>query len=208
MLPTSFSTILSPPPQTRLREEQVEAGQGAGHLSLVMEYFLSDKVKPGKENSSSLLTFRFGKLTFSFFLSVCLFLFSFLISLSLFYFLSLFLSLLILFLFCLIQLYYCRFASAAVSCSSVRYSTGGVGFGFWLTGKLGRAWVGAWMVHGMVHGWWWWWVLMMMMWGWANACVYYNCFSIYQGISPPKEMLLSFSIGAFLTNFELTNRKQ
>ena len=42
---------------------------------------------------------------------------------------------------------------AAVSCSPVGYRLGGVGFGFWLTGKLGRAWVGAWVVHGMVHGW-------------------------------------------------------
>ena len=34
---------------------------------------------------------------------------------------------------------------------------GGVGLVFWLTGKLGRAWVGAWvhdMVHDMVHGIW------------------------------------------------------
>ena len=41
--------------------------------------------------------------------------------------------------------------TAAVSCSPVPYRLGGVGFGFWLTGKLGRAWVGAW--HGVwVHG--------------------------------------------------------
>ena len=36
---------------------------------------------------------------------------------------------------------------------------GGVRFGFWLTGKLGRAWDGAWVVHGVVRGWcmvvWW-----------------------------------------------------
>ena len=40
---------------------------------------------------------------------------------------------------------------AAVSCSSSAYRLGGVGFGIWLTGKLGRAWHrcmgGAW-VHG------------------------------------------------------------
>ena len=30
------------------------------------------------------------------------------------------------------------------------YRFGGVGFGFWLTGKLGCAWVSAWVVHGMV----------------------------------------------------------
>ena len=42
---------------------------------------------------------------------------------------------------------------AAVSCSPDVYRLGGVGFGFWLTGKQGRAWHrcmgGAW-VHGMV----------------------------------------------------------
>ena len=32
---------------------------------------------------------------------------------------------------------------AAVSCSPVGYRLGGVKMGFWLTGKLGRAWVGA-----------------------------------------------------------------
>ena len=40
---------------------------------------------------------------------------------------------------------------AAVSCSPVPYRFGGVGFGFWLTGKLGRAWHwcmgGAWYIH-------------------------------------------------------------
>ena len=34
---------------------------------------------------------------------------------------------------------------AAVSCSPDAYRLGGVGFGFWLTGKLGHAWVGAWV---------------------------------------------------------------
>ena len=44
--------------------------------------------------------------------------------------------------------------SAAVSCA---YRLGGVGLGCGMTGKLGRAWVGAWvgawLVHGLVHGW-------------------------------------------------------
>ena len=35
---------------------------------------------------------------------------------------------------------------AAVSCSSVTARLGGIGFGIWLMGKLGRAWVGAWHV--------------------------------------------------------------
>ena len=30
--------------------------------------------------------------------------------------------------------------------------SGGVGFGFWLTGRLGRAWVGAWRGAWVVHG--------------------------------------------------------
>ena len=34
--------------------------------------------------------------------------------------------------------------------------------GFGLMGKLGRAWVSAYVVHSMVHGWWWLW---MMWWG-------------------------------------------
>ena len=42
---------------------------------------------------------------------------------------------------------------AAVQCGPVTPMLGGVGLVFWLTGKLGRAWVGAW-VHGMVHGIW------------------------------------------------------
>ena len=29
----------------------------------------------------------------------------------------------------------------------------GVKKGYFLTGKLGRAWVGAWVEYGMVHGW-------------------------------------------------------
>ena len=41
---------------------------------------------------------------------------------------------------------------AAVSCSAVPYRLGGVGFVFWMTGKLGRAWVGAWVGAWVVHG--------------------------------------------------------
>ena len=40
---------------------------------------------------------------------------------------------------------------AAVSCSPVPYRLGGVGFGLWLMGKLGRAWhrcMGGVWVHG------------------------------------------------------------
>ena len=33
---------------------------------------------------------------------------------------------------------------AAISCSAMSYRLGRVGFGFWLTGKLGCAWIGAW----------------------------------------------------------------
>ena len=39
---------------------------------------------------------------------------------------------------------------AAVSCSPVAYRLGGAGFGFWLTGKLGRAWHWCMAVHGVV----------------------------------------------------------
>ena len=38
---------------------------------------------------------------------------------------------------------------AAVWCSPDVAMLGGVKMGFWLTGKLGRAWVGAWVVHGL-----------------------------------------------------------
>ena len=47
---------------------------------------------------------------------------------------------------------------SAVPCSLNAHRLGGVKFGFWLTGKLDRTWVGAWrgawygMVHGMVNG--------------------------------------------------------
>ena len=37
---------------------------------------------------------------------------------------------------------------AAVKCSPSVYRLGGVVLGYFLTGKLGRAWVGAWVVHG------------------------------------------------------------
>ena len=37
---------------------------------------------------------------------------------------------------------------AAVSCSAVLAMLGGVGLGSGTTGRLGRAWVGAWVVHG------------------------------------------------------------
>ena len=37
---------------------------------------------------------------------------------------------------------------AAVLCSSNMVSLAEAGLGFWLTGKLGRAWVGEWVVHG------------------------------------------------------------
>ena len=44
---------------------------------------------------------------------------------------------------------------AAVSCSSVAYRLPAMGFGIWLTGKVGRAWHrcmgGAW-VHGSLVG--------------------------------------------------------
>ena len=40
--------------------------------------------------------------------------------------------------------------SAAVSCA---YRLGGVGLGYGMTGKLGRTWVGAWLVHGWCMGW-------------------------------------------------------
>ena len=38
------------------------------------------------------------------------------------------------------------FNEAAVLCSPIPYWLGGVGLGLGLTGKLGRAWVGAWVV--------------------------------------------------------------
>ena len=42
---------------------------------------------------------------------------------------------------------------AAVSCGPVTARLGGAGFGFWLTGKLCRAWFGAWVVvPGFLHG--------------------------------------------------------
>ena len=44
------------------------------------------------------------------------------------------------------------YKSAAVSFSPDAYRLGGVKIGFWLTGKLGRAWVDAWC--GAWHGAW------------------------------------------------------
>ena len=38
-----------------------------------------------------------------------------------------------------------RVYTAAVSCSSVTARLGGVKMGIWLTGKLGRTWVGSWV---------------------------------------------------------------
>ena len=40
----------------------------------------------------------------------------------------------------------------AVPCSPDAYRLGGVRLGSGTMGKLGRAWVGAWGVHGMVYG--------------------------------------------------------
>ena len=49
--------------------------------------------------------------------------------------------------------YHSTQAIAAVSCIADAYWLGGVGLGPGTTGKLARAWVGAWMVHGcMVVG--------------------------------------------------------
>ena len=47
--------------------------------------------------------------------------------------------------------------TSEVSCSPNAYQLGGVGLEFWVTGKPGRARVGAWdgvWVHGAVHAWW------------------------------------------------------
>ena len=41
---------------------------------------------------------------------------------------------------------------ATVSCSAVGYMLGGVKLGSGMTGKLGRAWVSAWLVHGILVG--------------------------------------------------------
>ena len=43
-------------------------------------------------------------------------------------------------------------ALAAVSCSPTWCRLGGAGLGFWLTGKLGRAWVGAWVQVNLIQG--------------------------------------------------------
>ena len=70
-----------------------------------------------------------------------------------------------------LNLLYTVLTIAEVSCSPDAYRLGGVKLGFWLTGKLGRAWhrcmaflagpagpgmvhgIGVWAVHGIVHGW-------------------------------------------------------
>ena len=54
---------------------------------------------------------------------------------------------------------------SAVSCSLNTPRLGGVGFwfGFWLTGRLGRAWVSAWVVSGL---WWWGGGWCGIMWNW------------------------------------------
>ena len=46
-----------------------------------------------------------------------------------------------------------REGTAAISCSPDVSRFGGAGLGFWLTGKLGRAWVGAWVGAWMVWCW-------------------------------------------------------
>ena len=45
----------------------------------------------------------------------------------------------------------CNFAIMK-TCRPMSYRLPATRFGFWLKGKLGRAWVGALVVHGMVHG--------------------------------------------------------
>ena len=57
------------------------------------------------------------------------------------------------------------FRTPAVSCSPDVNRLGVVGLGCWLTGKLGRAWVSAWVEHG-------WW-LVMWCWGFINYVLYY-----------------------------------
>ena len=41
--------------------------------------------------------------------------------------------------------------AAAVSCSPSPYDSGGAGLGIWLTGKLCRAWVGAWVAKRRIQ---------------------------------------------------------
>ena len=43
---------------------------------------------------------------------------------------------------------------------------GGVKMGSGMMGKLGRAWVGAWVVHGMVH----WWCVVCWWMCWIDVC--------------------------------------
>ena len=40
----------------------------------------------------------------------------------------------------------------AVPCSLTGHMLGGAGLGFGMMGKLGREWVGAWLVHDVVPG--------------------------------------------------------
>ena len=54
---------------------------------------------------------------------------------------------------------------AAVSCSPMTLSSVGAGFGFWLTGKLGRAWVGA-LVGVRVGAWM---LVLHVLVGWGYA---------------------------------------
>ena len=69
---------------------------------------------------------------------------------------------------------------AAVSCSPDAYRFGGVGFGFWLTGKLGRAWHrcmdGAWVHGSLVVVW-----CVIVIWGIAQKIKIFNStYSTYE----------------------------
>ena len=63
---------------------------------------------------------------------------------------------------------------AAVSCCLNTPRLGGVKFWFWLTGKLGCAWVGAWVGAWVVHGIWWWasWVVNELYSGYSDRLIY------------------------------------
>ena len=50
------------------------------------------------------------------------------------------------------KVYFLTYNITAVSCSPDVASSGGLKMGIWLTGKLGRAWVGAWPGAWVVHG--------------------------------------------------------
>ena len=63
-------------------------------------------------------------------------------------------------------------SSGAVSCSPIGPGLGEVKMGVWLTGKLGRAWDGAWVVYGVgvwVSAWHGGGVVVMMWWGWDKC---------------------------------------